>query len=225
MNDDTPLTAPTRRTTRARATRLLAAMAIAGLLGAACSSGPDDSAAAADNASSSRDAEQPADDDTADADSDDGGSDDSSDDVLATADGQHRADPNDQTMLPLRVDVTALERNGDLVELRITVAHEGDAADPSFKPYSAFDDPRLSTGGMYSLSGAALVDGDAQKAYLTVIDSEGICLCTGGMAQINVPGGGSVDMYADFGGVPDDLEEIDVTIPGFATLADIPIDG
>ncbi len=41
----------------------------------------------------------------------------------------------------------------------------------------------------------------------------------------SLPRGESIDVYADFGGLPDDLEQIDVTVPGFATVADVPIGG
>jgi hypothetical protein len=144
--------------------------------------------------------------------------------ALGSATARLRADPNDGTPVPLRLDVTALERLEGRVEVRLVLTNEGAGSAPAFKPYSTFDDPRLAAGqGQYSLAGASLVDGEAQKAYLAIVDSEGTCLCTGDMAQVEVPPGESVDLYADFGGVPDDVERIDVVIPGFPPVTQVPI--
>lgn len=149
---------------------------------------------------------------------------DGEDEVLGSATARLRADPNDGTPVPLRLDVTALERLEGRVEVRLVLTNEGAGSTPAFKPYSTFDDPRLAAGqGQYSLAGASLVDGEAQKAYLAIVDSEGTCLCTGDMAQVEVPPGESVDLYADFGGVPDDVERIDVVVPGFPPVTQVPI--
>jgi hypothetical protein len=156
--------------------------------------------------------------------SDEGDQSDDDGEVLGSATARLRADPNDGTPVPLRLDVTALERLEGRVEVRLVLTNEGAGSTPAFKPYSTFDDPRLAAGqGQYSLAGASLVDGEAQKAYLAIIDSEGTCLCTGDMAQMEVPPGESVDLYADFGGVPDDVERIDVVVPGFPPITQVPI--
>jgi hypothetical protein len=167
----------------------------------------------------------------------DGGSDDTSGDdeagddepgadeeVLGTATARLPADPNDSTLVPLRLDVVALERLSGRVSMRALLTNEGASGSPEWEPYSAFDDPRLGAGqGTYSLSGASLVDGEAQQAYLTLVDSEGVCLCTSRLDTLAVPPGESVELYADFGGVPDDVERIDVVVPGFAAVTEVPI--
>ena len=146
--------------------------------------------------------------------------------VLGTSTAELPADPNDPALVPLRLDVVALERLDGLVELRVRLTNEGGSGTPEYQPYGAFDDPRLASGeGAYSLSGASLVDGDAKKAYLTIIDSDGTCLCSTRMDTVAVGPGDSVSLYADLGGVPDDVDEIDVQVPGFATVASVPIGG
>jgi hypothetical protein len=144
---------------------------------------------------------------------------------LGSATARLPANPNDSTLVPLRLDVAALERLEGMVELRVTVTSEGRSTTPDFEVYSSFDDPRLPTGdGIYSLSGAALVDADDERQYLTIVDSEGVCLCTGRLAQVAVAPGDSFEMYADFGGVPDDVDQVDVQVPGFPTVDAVPID-
>jgi hypothetical protein len=180
--------------------------------------GPTDAGDATDSTDADADADAdggPGPDEPGDADADE---------VLGSATARLRADPNDGTPVPLRLDVTALERLEGRVEVRLVLTNEGTGTSPSFKPYSTFDDPRLSAGqGQYSLAGAALVDGEAKKSYLAIIDSEGTCLCTGDLAEVEVPPGESVDLYADFGGVPDDAERIDVSVPGFPPVTQVPI--
>lgn len=158
--------------------------------------------------------------------SDDGEGDDGDEaEPLGSATARLPAAPNDETLVPLRLEVTGLERLDGMVELRVALANEGESSTPDFQPYSSFDDPRLPTGdGLYSVSGASLVDAGAERAYLTIVDSEGTCLCTGRLSQVAVAAGESFDMYADFGGVPDDLEEVDVQVPGFPTIDGVPIE-
>jgi hypothetical protein len=143
---------------------------------------------------------------------------------LGSATGRLPASRRDRTLVPLRLDVTGLERLDAMVELRVTVTNTGRGSTPDFEPHSSFDDPRLPTGqGVYSLSGASLIDAEGERAYLTIVDSEGTCLCTGRLSEVAIPAGDSFEMYADFGGVPDGVDEVDVQVPGFPTVASVPI--
>lgn len=143
---------------------------------------------------------------------------------LGTATARLPASPNDSTLVPLRLDVVALERLEGMVELRVELTNEGGDSAPDFEPYSSFDDARLPTGeGTYSLSGAQLVDAEEERAYLTVVDGEGTCLCTGRLAEVAVAPGDSFEMHADFGAVPDDLDQVHVQVPGFPTVDAVPI--
>ena len=144
--------------------------------------------------------------------------------VLGTASADLAADPNDPTLVPIRFEVLSLERLTGMVEMRGRFTHDGASNDPAWEPFSTFEDPRLRQGqGAYSLSGASLVDAEGLQAYLTLVDSDGVCLCSTGFDRLAVPSGESVEVYADFGGVPDDLEAIDVQLPQFGTVSQVPI--
>lgn len=230
MDDPLLLHRPIRTDRPRRLTRTVAALAVALTLGASCSQGADGADSPVEPGGDEAAAEDVGDGDASRDEGDSGDSGEASGEdrdqgVLGSSTGQLPAAPLDGTTLPLRVDVTSLERQGDLVELRITVTNEGAPDGPEFEPYGAFDDPRLGGDGLFALSGAALVDGEGQKAYLTVIDSEGVCLCTGNMAAVGIAGGQTMEMYATFGGVPDDVERVDVSIPGFGPVANVPIGG
>jgi hypothetical protein len=143
---------------------------------------------------------------------------------LGSETGRLPATPNDSTLVPLRLDVTGLERLDGMVELRVAVTNTGRRSTPDFEPYSNFDDPRLPTGqGLYSLSGASLIDAEGERAYLTIVDSEGTCLCTGRLSEVAIAADDSFEMYADFGGLPEELDQVDVQVPGFPTVASVPI--
>ena len=146
------------------------------------------------------------------------------DEALGTASADLAADPNDPTLVPIRFEVLSLERLTGMVEMRGRFTHDGASNDPAWEPFSTFEDPRLRQGqGAYSLSGASLVDAEGLQAYLTLVDSDGVCLCSTGFDRLAVPSGESVEVYADFGGVPDDLEAIDVQLPQFGTVSQVPI--
>lgn len=152
-------------------------------------------------------------------DSDDDPADDAPDEVVGSAEGQLAADPGDQTVVPLRVDVLAVERQGDLVELRFELANVGEAGTPDFEIWSQFADERQG----YDLAGVAVVDPGAQKLYLPVLDSEGECLCSTNLADFAVAPGESVKLNASFGGIPDDVEALDVRVPNFPAVEAVPV--
>jgi hypothetical protein len=152
------------------------------------------------------------------------GSEDEAPESLGSSTARLPAGPRDPTLVPLRLDVIAVERLEGMVELRVTITHEGDSRSPDFQPFEAFVDPRLPTGdGVESLSGAMLIDPAGERGHLAMVDSEGTCLCTGRLSQVSIPAGESYEMYADIGGLPDDLDQVDVQVPGFPTVGSVPV--
>ena len=144
-------------------------------------------------------------------------------DVLGSSEASHPASAIDSRMVPLRVDVVRLDRNGDLVEVSLDLTNEAEPAegdtDPvEFTPHNLFS-PGTSE---YDTSGLALVDGEGQKQYLPVVDSEGTCLCTD-VNSLYLPAGDTFRITATVGGVPDDVEQIDVRLPGFPTITQVAI--
>lgn len=142
---------------------------------------------------------------------------------IGTATGQQPADPGDGRMVPLRLDVTGLERNGDLVELHMVLTNVSDTADLTFEPWAQFGSD--APGGTYDLAGIGLVDQAEQKLYLPVLDSEGNCLCTGDLSDVAIGPGESAELDATFGGLPDDVEALDLHVPGLDPVTGLEVAG
>ncbi|HEY8547775.1 MAG TPA: hypothetical protein VIL36_22095 [Acidimicrobiales bacterium] len=147
--------------------------------------------------------------------------------VLGTARASLRANAIDNRSTPLRLDVVRLDRHGDLIELGLVLTNE---AEPPADGESSQDfkfDSMLGggpgPGARYDASNVALVDGDAQKLYLPVLDSSDVCLCTDGLGAIDVPPGGQLTIDATYGGVPDDVEALDVRVPNFPVITGVPV--
>lgn len=231
---DHPAGTPARRPRRPV---LLALALVLTLGGSACAGDGNDRAdtESVDPASAAADGAVDTDDGDA---SDDGGSDEAATDgaavepgsgggtgeVLGTARAQLTASPGNATLVPLRADVTRLERHGELVELSVTLTNENTGEsndDTTFEPWTTFQSDGA---GNYDVSGIALVDPEGQKLYLPARDSEGACLCTDDLDDVPVaPGADPLLVSATIGGVPEDVEQVDVSIPGFPTIVGVPI--
>lgn len=147
--------------------------------------------------------------------------------VLGSSRANRPASAIDNRSTPIRVDVVRLERHGDLIELGITLNNEaepptGDADAQDFSLHSSLGDGS-GVNARYDASGVGLVDGDAQKLYLPVYDSEGNCLCTSDLGAQDIPPGGSLTISATIGGVPKSVHELDVRVPTFPTIADVAV--
>jgi hypothetical protein len=141
--------------------------------------------------------------------------------VIGTARATLPAGPIDDRGIPIRIDVSRLERHGDLVELTLELTNEApnEGSDPpEFGIYSTFGD-----GSSYDARGIGLVDGDAQKLYLPVLDSNDTCLCTNDFGGNDVAPTSSRTITATYGGVPDDVDALDVQVPSFPTITGVPI--
>lgn len=135
------------------------------------------------------------------------------DEVLGSTTGNHPADPNDDTPVPLRLDVNRVERlPGDVIEVRFTITNEGETA-----TYELWNTLSGAVSG-YDVGGAALVDALNDKRYLTLYDSEGTCLCTGGNSDLAAAPGGSIEAYVQITAPPEDVTEVGFTMPGFAPI-------
>lgn len=143
-------------------------------------------------------------------------------DVLGSSEASHPASAIDSRMVPLRVDVVRLDRNGDLVEVSLDLTNladpAGDGEPLEFTPHNLFS-PQSSE---YNTSELSLVDGAGQKQYLPVIDSDELCLCTE-VGSLYLPPGETFSITATVGGVPDDVEKVDVRLPGFPTITQVAI--
>lgn len=137
--------------------------------------------------------------------------------VLGSSTGNHPASPNDDTLVPLQLDVRGIERmDGDIVEVRFSITNTG--TDATYELWSTISDPAFR--GAYDVGGAALLDPPNDKRYLTLYDSADTCLCTADAINLAVGPGDTLDLYAQLPAPPEDVTEITFTLPGFE-----PVDG
>ena len=201
---------------------------LAAALGGACAGDDDDGDLAGTESIDTTATDDAA--DGASSSGDEGGADSAggSDEILGTSQASMRANVADDRSTPLRLDVTRLERVDELVELTLALTNEAapptDDSEPlTFTADVVFSGGNYGISARYDASGIGLVDDAAQRMYLPVYDSEDVCLCTGNLNNESVPPGGTMTITATFGGVPDDLDAVDVRIPQFPTISGLEI--
>lgn len=138
--------------------------------------------------------------------------------VIGTSTGQHVANPNDATPVPLRLDILSLTRQGgDVVELRFTITNVGDG--PVYETWSTMSDANS-----YDVSGVALLDLEQDKRYLTLRDSDAVCLCTNfPTTDTEIGPEEKLELYAQFVAPPEGTTSVDVSLSGFAPVNDVEI--
>lgn len=140
--------------------------------------------------------------------------------ILGTSTGQLQADPNDQTPVPLRLDVTSLDRSaGDTIEVKFDLTNTSDA--DTFKPYRTMGDPTKGA-GIYNVGGLALLDLANDKKYLTLFDSDDICLCSD-VNSLEVAPGKTISLYAEITAPPKSISTVDLSVPGFSPVTGLEI--
>ncbi len=140
--------------------------------------------------------------------------------VLGSSTGNHPADPNDETLVPLQLDVRGIERmDGDIVDVRFSITNTG--TDATYELWSTISDPAFR--GAYDVGGAALLDPPNDKRYLTLYDSTDTCLCTADAINLAVGPGDTLDLYAQLPAPPEDVTEITFTLPGFEPVEGLTI--
>lgn len=123
----------------------------------------------------------------------------------------------------LQASVYGVYRQGDEARLALglTIVGEGSegqtlrAVGLLARTHGDADDPSL-----YDSTGLTLVDLTARKAYLVARDAEGACLCSSSPDLASVA---TTVMKAQFAAPPSDATHIDVVVPKFGVLRDVPI--
>lgn len=77
--------------------------------------------------------------------------------------------------------------------------------------------------GSAAADGLQLVDGKHSKVYLVASDSRGRCLCSRWRQGLNLDNDAPVLFSATFAAPPADVTRVDVHIPSFGTVADVPV--
>jgi hypothetical protein len=128
---------------------------------------------------------------------------------IATADGETSG---------MQVQVKQLKVvGGDTLMLAFTLANNSDNA---FNMAAGRNS--LSTGDFGSdVEAVTLVDLANKKKYEVIRDADKNCLCSRNLQQI--PAKGSLRLWAKFPAPPDSVQKIEVNVPHFMPMDDVPI--
>jgi hypothetical protein len=128
--------------------------------------------------------------------------------ALATADGEKPGS---------RVEIQELKRgSGGTVMLRFTLIN--DSGD-KFVFANQFIQPGVNESN--TIGGVHLIDPVGKKKYLVVRDSQNNCDCSRKLMDLKPKS--SINLWARFPAPPDNVEKINVVIPRFSPLDDVPI--
>jgi len=131
--------------------------------------------------------------------------------VLATTDGEY---PD------TRVEVTELKRSsGGTLTLKFAIIN--DSSNPLDFSYNFVEEGKYGTIDFGSIGGVNLIDAVGKKKYLVLRDTEGKCVCSRGLKEIQP--GSRANLYAKFPAPPESVEKITVAIPHFIPMDDVPI--
>ena len=116
-----------------------------------------------------------------------------------------------------RLDINSLEVGDDgLATLNLTLTVL-ELDDDFFNHHGAFRDPN-SESVADDFSGVYLVDEVNKKKYLPVLDSAGVCLCSQ-----YVSFNGVATFYATFAAPEEGIEAVNVSVPNFPVLRNVPV--
>ena len=126
----------------------------------------------------------------------------------------------------VRLDIIDLRRSGATAALTFQLSMP-DAMDDSSAAQVAqtFDDGVLGGEGQDSstLDGVSLIDTKNAKRHLVGRDASGVCVCDGNLGSVFVEASAPVALSATFAAPPPDVQQMDVVIPRFGTLKDVPV--
>ena len=117
-----------------------------------------------------------------------------------------------------RMELLALDRTGSgKVVARFRLVSEAETG-------SKFDDAFKYVGetGTDDLRGISLVDGVGNKLYFPLRTTDDVCLCTD-LSDAEIPAGGSLDLYAVYPALPQDVKAVTVRAPLTVPFHDVPV--
>jgi hypothetical protein len=134
--------------------------------------------------------------------------------ILGTADGEKSG---------TRLDVTQLKRvSGNMVSLKFVLVNDSSAA---LNVGDDYQGPESSPSGIgrdaFAFSGVTLEDASASTKYTVVRDTDGNCLCSTNVQSI--PAKSSVNLWAKFTAPPDSVTKLNVVLPHFQPVEDVPL--
>jgi hypothetical protein len=75
----------------------------------------------------------------------------------------------------------------------------------------------------FAADGLQLVDGKNSKVHLVASDGNGQCVCSRNLLQARPSAGNPVLISATFAAPPADVKAVDVRVPSFGTVANVPV--
>lgn len=131
--------------------------------------------------------------------------------VLAATDGEY---PD------VKLEVTGLKRtSGNTLTLKFTIIN--DSSEAMDFSYDFGEEGKYGTIDFNSVGGVNLVDAAGKKKYLVLRDSDGKCVCSRSLKDVQP--GSRANLYAKFPAPPESVEKITVEIPHFIPMDDVPI--
>jgi hypothetical protein len=117
-----------------------------------------------------------------------------------------------------RAVITDLKRGGSTVTLKFTIYNNSNA--PLYTGMR-FKADGYKENGSRGFSGIHLIDSVSKKKYFAVADSDGNCVCSEHVDDINPKTQAS--LWAKFPAPPENIQKITVEIPHFVPIDDVPI--
>ena len=131
------------------------------------------------------------------------------------------------TRLQMRLDLVALKRRGDLLDLeaRLSNLSTDMTKDQRWQVAGRFNgavrDDLNATDGAFS--GVTITDLPGKKRYLVAADSARACVCTTGLSSTFVGAGQTLELDATYAAPPTSTTTVDVSVPTLGTFRDVPI--
>jgi hypothetical protein len=128
----------------------------------------------------------------------------------------------------VRFILTELRRSGPTVILNARLEPADPAAD-RLQVADTFDDGVFQDveGGLTEpgdvFDGVALIDPEGRKKYLVARDETNRCVCTNGLGSAFVRAEAPVELTATLSAPPPAVTQVDLVVPRFETLRDVPL--
>src|SRR5579864_245076 len=134
--------------------------------------------------------------------------------ILGTADGEKPGS---------RIDITELKRvSGNMVSLKLVLVNNSDAVMPMG---GAFEGPANSPTDIEresgTIAGGSLEDAAGATKYTVLRDAAGNCVCSSGLGNLAVKT--KVNLWAKFPAPPDSVTKLNVVLPHFQPVEDVPL--
>jgi len=117
-----------------------------------------------------------------------------------------------------------LLRDGSTSHLNMTLSSSVGATD-RVQIAQLLSDKNSSSGdkSLFAADGLQVVDGKNAKLYLVASDGTGQCLCSRGLEGVFLQSNAPVMFSATFAAPPADVTQVDVSIPSFGTVKNVPV--